>query len=72
MENKLIGILFLAFGILGFIFRERFIKHRINVYSLLNKKKTHDEIVQAEKIYRYSIIAGDIIAILIGIGFIIK
>ena len=72
MESKLIGVLLLIIGVLGYLFKESILRHNMRLYLTLNKNKDNNETAEAEKVYKYSGIIGDIIAILLGIIFLLR
>lgn len=72
MENKLLGILFLIIGIMGYLFKESIVRHNMRIYIASKKNINQDDISKIEKIYRIGGAFIILISIILGIVFLLK
>ena len=71
MSDKMLGIFLIIAGALIFLLKKPIVKHRMRIYIMLNKIEEQKKIIQAERIYRFSVIFGSIVLIIIGIKYLL-
>lgn len=71
MSDKMLGIFLIIAGALIFLFKKPIVKHRMRIYIMLNNIEEQKKVIQAERIYRFSVIFGSIVLIIIGIKYLL-
>jgi len=71
VSDKILGIFLIIAGALIFLLKEPIVKHKMKIYIMLNKIEERKKIIRSEKIYRFSVIFGSIVLIIIGIKYLL-
>ncbi len=67
IHYDILGIIAIVGSIIVFFLREHIVRYRMSIWRKLNKSKKQKEIESAEKMYRFAVIFGSAIFLLLGI-----